>query len=233
MSDDLYGEQADTYARISQTSPTNAVYDRPAIVRLAGDLKGRRVLELGCAAGWLTEQLVAGGADVLALDRSPRLVAVTRERVGDRARVEQADLEQPLDLVPDASVEVVVASLVLHYVADWTALLAELRRVLVPGGSLVFSIHHPITGWLLSDRADYHRTELIHETWTWDTAQVRAGMYRRPLSVVLGGLRAAGFAIDAVEEPQPVVEPGADVDPRILRILETQPVFLFVRALRE
>ena len=53
----------------------------------------------------------------------------------------------------------------------------------------------------------------------------------RPFSAVVGSLRATGFAIDAVDEPQP--EPCGDVDPGIRTILETTPVFLFVRALRE
>ncbi len=46
----------------------NVAYDRPAILRLAGDVTGRCVLELGCAAGVLTRQLVDRGASVLALE---------------------------------------------------------------------------------------------------------------------------------------------------------------------
>ncbi|MCP3804792.1 class I SAM-dependent methyltransferase [Allokutzneria sp. A3M-2-11 16] len=86
------------------------------------------MLELGCAGGVLTGQLLARGADVLAVDREPRLVAIARERLGERARVEVADLERPLDLVPTGSVDLVVASLILHYIEDWTPLFAELRR---------------------------------------------------------------------------------------------------------
>ncbi len=147
------------------------------------------------------------------------------------ARVEIADLEQPLDLVADGSVDVVVASLVLHYIADWRPVLAELRRCLAPGGLLVFSVHHPITGWQLSGRTDYHRTELISETWDWDGLAVTARMYRRPLSAIFGELRQAGFLIDVVDEPQP--EAGeATGSAEILHFLRTQPVFLFVRAVR-
>jgi SAM-dependent methyltransferase len=230
VSDDLYRQHADTYAAASVTSPANAAYDRPAVLRLCGDLAGRRVLELGSAAGLLTEALADAGADVLGVDREPRLVELAQERLGNRARVEVHDLHDPLDLVPDASVDVVAASLVLHYLPDWAPLLAEVRRCLVPGGALVLSIHHPITGWRLSDGADYHRTELVEERWDWDGTPVTARMWRRPVSAVFGSLRAAGFAIDVVDEPLP--DPSADVDPRIRTILETTPVFLFVRAVR-
>lgn len=229
-SNDFYADHPEIYAEHSAHSGPNAYYERPAILRLAGDLAGRRVLELGCAGGALTEVLLDGGADVVALDRDPRLVELARRRVGQRGRVAVADLEEPLDVVPTASVDLVIASLVLHYVADWRPLLSELHRCLVPGGALVFSVHHPITGWRLSDQADYHRTELVRERWDLDGHEVTASMYRRPLSQVFGPLRAAGFTIDAVEEPQPVE--GAPLAEDLLRILQTAPVFLFVRAER-
>jgi SAM-dependent methyltransferase len=227
----IFGEYAEAYDRHTAHSGPNAHYDRPTILRLAGELRGRHVLELGCASGGLTAQLAARGADVLALDREPDLVALAERRLGDRARFEVADLEQPLDLVPTGEVDLVVASLVLHYLPDWTPLLTELHRCLRPGGALVFSVHHPITGWLLSDRGDYHRTELVSEDWDWDGQRVTGRMYRRPLSAVFGPLRRAGFAIDVVEEPRP--EPCAAVDQELFAVLDTQPVFLFVRAVRE
>ncbi|PKW16990.1 class I SAM-dependent methyltransferase [Saccharopolyspora spinosa] len=224
----IYREHAATYATFSERSAPNAHYDRPAILRLAGDVAGKRVLELGCASGVLTAQLVERGADVLGLDREPRLVELAQQRLGGSARAEVADLERPLDVVPTGGIDVVVASLVLHYIENWAPLLAELRRCLVPGGVLVFSVHHPITGWLLSDRADYHRTELVSEDWDWGGQCVTVTFYRRSLSSIFGSLRKAGFEIDVVDEPRP--GEAANVAPEHVEVLNTQPVFLFVRA---
>jgi hypothetical protein len=67
----------------------------------------------------------------------------------------------------------------------------------------VFSLHHPITGWQLSGRTGYHRTELVSEQWNWDGLRVTGRMRRRPLSAIFGPLRATGFLIDIVDEPQP------------------------------
>lgn len=226
----IFGEHARAYAEESVRSAPNAHYDRPAILRLAGDLAGKRVLELGCAAGVLTAQLAERGADVHAVDREPQLVELARQRLGGQARIEVADLEQPLHSVPTGGIDVVVASLVLHFVEDWTPVLSELHRCLVPGGALVFSVHHPITGWLLSDQADYHRTELVSEVWDWDGQEVTATLYRRPLSAIFGELRRAGFVVDVVDEPQPQASP--EIDKQLFTILRTKPVFLFVRALR-
>lgn len=229
---DSYRRWADSYARLSAVNPVQTHYDRPAILALAGDIRGKRVLELGCAAGGLTEQLADAGADVLAVDREPRLVAYASERLAGRADIAVADLEEPFDEVPTGSVDVVVASLVLHYLEHWSPLLAELHRMLVPGGYLVFSIHHPITGWNLSERTDYHRTELVNEQWNWDGQPLTATMFRRPLSAIFRQLKRAGFAIDVVEEPLPHDLP-ANTDPRVRLALTTTPVFLFIRATRE
>lgn len=230
VSESIYREHAGVYARFAESSLPNAIYDRPGILRLTGEVSGKDVLELGCAAGGLTAELVDRGANVLALDREPALVAHARERLSDRARFEVADLEKHLDWVGSASMDVVVASLVLHYLRDWGLVLGEVYRTLRPGGAFVFSIHHPITGWALSDHTDYHRTELIHEKWNWEGVSVTAGMYRRPLSAVFAPLRESGFLIDMVDEPRP--EDSQLGDQRVREVLETKPVFLFIRAVR-
>jgi SAM-dependent methyltransferase len=228
----IYTDLAEDYARSSEAGAPNALYDRPEILRLAGPLAGRRVLELGCGAGHLTRLLVDAGADVTALDRSEQMASATRTRVPEAA-VHVADLEEPLAMVEDGGTDVVTASLVLHYLPDWGPLLAEVRRCLRPGGRLVLSVHHPITGWLRSDGEDYHRTELIEEQWNLDGVPVTAQMWRRPFSAVLAPLLGAGLTIDEVAEPVMDAERAAAItDERMRRALTTQPVFLFVRAVR-
>lgn len=225
----IFTDHASTYAAMSEQNPVNRAYDRPTILRLLGDIEGRRVLELGCAAGGLTAHLVQRGADVISVDAEPRMIDIARRKLGTSARFELVDLEQPLTIVEPGSVDVVAASLVLHYVKDWAPLLRDIHRCLVPGGALVFSMHHPVTAWVLSDQTDYHRVELVSEDWDWGGLAVTARSYRRPLSAVFGGLREAGFAIDAVEEPRIAADAG--IDPELLHVINTQPLFLFVRAI--
>lgn len=227
----LFKDHASAYAAWSVKNPVNTQYDRPTILELAGDLSGKRVLELGCAAGGLTTHLVQRATEVLSVDAEPQMIELARQRVGTAAQFKLVDLDQPTDIAPRASVDVVVASLVLHYIQDWAPLMRELHRCLQPGGTLVFSLHHPITGWLLSDRTDYHRTQLVSEEWNWGGLEVTAQSYRRPLSSIFGELRRAGFSIDTVEEPQ--IQPSADIDAELLHALNTQPFFLYIRAQRD
>lgn len=65
-----------------------------------------------------------------------------------------ADLSEPLPL-DDCAFDDVVASLVLHYLEDWTAPLAGLRRVLRPGGRLLLSVNHPMVYTALKPGTDY------------------------------------------------------------------------------
>ena len=232
MSDHIYGELADRYASASASSPPNALYDRPTILRLLGPLQGRHVLELGCAPGHLTNELLLAGADVVALDKSEQMVEHARRLVNGRARVEVADLSQPLHMVDSESMDLVTASLVLHCLPDWNGILGEVHRVLRPGGALVMSVHHPITGWLRSDRTNYHQVELIEEDWDVDGVLTTAQMWRRPVSGIFAPLLDQGFVIDAVHEPEPGFDEHQVPDEQMRRALNASPVFLYVRATR-
>lgn len=67
------------------------------------------------------------------------MVELAWQRLGDGADLRVVDLSDPLPHPDD-----VVAALVLHYLEGWTAPLAELRRVLKPGGRLILAVNHPI-----------------------------------------------------------------------------------------
>ncbi|MCR6482600.1 GrpB family protein [Amycolatopsis sp. OK19-0408] len=219
-----YDAFSEEYASHAEKSVTNALYDRPAILDLAGDVSGKRVLDVGCAAGHLSALLAERGADVLGVDASEGMVSVARRRFGEVARFEVADVSRPLEL-PDASVDVITASLVLHYLKDWGPTLAEFRRVLVPGGVLAFSVHHPGEDWRWFSRENYFELELLEDEFP-PGNQVR--FYRRPLSWTFTAVREAGFEVDRLVEPMPLPE-TADVDPKWTENLRTKPRFLYFR----
>jgi SAM-dependent methyltransferase len=95
-----------------------------------------RALDFGCGAGNLTAHLLALGLDVTAADVSPEFLDAVRRRFAGRAlatlRLNGVDLAG----VPDASFDLVAAYSVLHHVPDYLGVLAELVRVLRPGGVL-------------------------------------------------------------------------------------------------
>lgn len=225
----VYQNIADRYAAEVDTRPVNAFYERPAVLSLLPPLAGTRVLDAGCGPGWYAEHLVAQGADVTAIDVAPRFVELTRARVGDRARVLQADLARPLDFAADGAFDLVVSPLALHYVLDWDALLRELARVLRPGGLLVFSTHHPLMTWQLFQTPDYFATELLESKW--DTVG-KVTFYRRPLTAITEALAGAGFVVERLIEPQPT-EAFRRASPAEYDKYMKNPWYLVVRARRD
>ena len=61
------------YARANETSPYNALYERPAIISLAGDVRGLRVFDAGCGSGAHAAELTARGAAVTGVHLSAGL----------------------------------------------------------------------------------------------------------------------------------------------------------------
>ena len=121
-----------------------------AIVPEYADPGSTRVLDVGCAGGRNTVYLARLGFDVAAVDSSKAMVAETRRRVAEVVGRPQADMRvrhgpmTDLSSVPAGSVDLVIALGVLHEARsrrEWDAALAEIRRVIGPGGRLLVSNH--------------------------------------------------------------------------------------------
>ncbi|HZF35513.1 MAG TPA: class I SAM-dependent methyltransferase, partial [Candidatus Angelobacter sp.] len=112
----------------------------PALRALLPELRGLRVLDLGCGFGWFCRWAREhGAASVLGVDLSDRMLARARAETHDDAiSYAKADLEH-LDL-PSGSLELAYSSLALHYIENLQGLLTRLQAALVPGGTLIFSV---------------------------------------------------------------------------------------------
>ncbi len=109
-----YDGFAEAYSAQNDSGFFNAHYARPEMLRLAGDVSGRRILDAGCGSGPLSAALLAKGAVVTGFDVSAAMVELARQRLGDDAELHVADLVAPLPFA-DADFDDVVSSLVLHY----------------------------------------------------------------------------------------------------------------------
>ncbi|MBD8063273.1 class I SAM-dependent methyltransferase [Oceanitalea stevensii] len=206
-----YDAFAARYDAENASSMLNAHYERPAMLSLAGEVRGRRVLDAGCGSGPLAAELLRRGAVVTGLDASPAMVELARRRLGDDVPLHVGDLAEPLPFADD-SFDDVVASLVLHYLEDWSAPLAELRRVLRPGGRLLLSVNHPNVRVFNFPQEDYFATREYVETLELDGQPTEVTFWHRPLRAMTRAFTDAGFTISLVEEP----EPSPDTPPELL-----------------
>ncbi|SOC50627.1 Methyltransferase domain-containing protein [Blastococcus aggregatus] len=128
---------------------------READARLLGDVAGRRVVEIGCGSAPCARWLAGEGADVVALDVSAGMLARAVElnrATGLAVPLLQADAGAlPL---ATASMDLACSAFGgLPFVADARAVLAEVARVLRPGGRFVASVNHPMR-WPFPDSPD-------------------------------------------------------------------------------
>jgi phosphatidylinositol alpha-1,6-mannosyltransferase len=104
-------------------------------------IAGKRVLEIGCGVGFHTELMARAGAQVTAIDISPKAVAATRARValrGFEAEVAELDAET---LAFDEEFDFIWSWGVIHHSARTGRVLRNLYRALKPGGQLRFMVY--------------------------------------------------------------------------------------------
>ncbi|GAA3681708.1 class I SAM-dependent methyltransferase [Nocardioides ginsengisoli] len=221
-----YDTFANAYAKENEANLFNAYYERPAMLGLAGDVSGRRVLDAGCGSGPLMAALRDRGAAVTGVDASAAMVELARARLGPDADLRVADLADPLPFA-DADFDDVVASLVLHYLQDWAGPLAELRRVLRPGGRLMVSVNHPGTYPIVHPDADYFAVTRYSEDYAFDGEVAWLTFWHRPLHAMTAAFTEAGFRITSISEPPPAPDTPADVLPPGLEPGRSFLCFLF------
>jgi SAM-dependent methyltransferase len=221
-----YETIAARYAAEIDERPWNALYERPTTLSLLPDVNGKNVLDAGCGPGWYADWLAQRGARVVAVDRSEAMVRLAERRLHGRARVLHADVGNLRGALADERFDLVVSSLVLHYLPDLAQTFHEWARLLRPRGLLVFSTHHPIHPASLLDPG-YLQAGLIEDHWDWLGETMR--YYRRPLRDLTEPLAAAGFAIERICEPTPD-EALRLKDPKGYDQLSRLPAFIFVRA---
>jgi ubiquinone/menaquinone biosynthesis C-methylase UbiE len=133
-------------------------FEAVRLLRMGGPMGGGRALEIGCGRGAGTRLIreLFGASSVDAFDADPRMVAQARLRLRSMAtRIRLWVGDAASIAVRDSSYDAVFDFGIIHHVEDWRRALAEVQRVLKPGGRFyaeeVLSdfIVHPITRRLL------------------------------------------------------------------------------------
>lgn len=203
---EAYDRLAAVWSSTTDEGPFNGFLERPALRALVpSDLRGATVLDAGCGSGAQAQWLLEQGADVVAVDLSPRMIEEAERRCGGCGRFLVADLAEPLPL-ESRSLDGITCSLALHYLADWSVPLRSFASALRPGGWAVISLDHPFGPGTPDRRGGYFDTELVSDTWRKADVEVTQHFWRRPLAAVLGAFADAGFKVDRVAEPQPSAE---------------------------
>ena len=228
------------YARLPRSvSGLEGAPEWPALRALLPDLRGRRVVDLGCGYGWFCRWArQQGAAEVLGIDLSEKMLARARQDTHDAAITYcRADLDA-LEL-PPASFELVYSSLAFHSIADLGRLIAQLHGALVPGGALVFSAEHPI--YTAPAKPHWQVDAAGQKSWPVDhyldeaqraTDWLAPGVikYHRTIGTYVNLLTGKGFTLRHLEEWQPT-EAQIAAQPSLADELH-RPMFMLIAATR-
>ncbi len=220
------------------TEGADPEYEEQILPLAAAHLAGAaRVLDVGCGEGQVARLALAGGASMaIGVDPTAAQVEVATARGGGAAYGRAVAAALPF---ADGSFDAVVACLVFEHIRDVDVAIADVARVLCPGGRFLFFLNHPLlqtpdSGWIddqiLDPPEQYWRIGpyLIEDE---TIEEVEKGVFipfiHRPLSRYINALADVGLVLHRMEEPPP--PPGF-----LARALEyaaaaTIPRLLFLR----
>ncbi len=190
---------------------------RESSAGLLGEVEGRDVLEVGCGSAPCSRWLATRGARPIGLDLSGAML-VNAAKQGRRSSISVPLVQADASALPFCSDRFDLACSAfggLPFVADAGSVLNEVARVLRPGGSFVFSVTHPFH-WVFPDDCDPAHLQVTGSYFDrrpyleFDAqGQPMYVEHHRTIGDWVGLLRAAGFRLDDLIEPQ--WQPGRDV----------------------
>ncbi len=217
------------YQRLHQI-PTDAAHYGPWApdeneLRLLGDVRGKRILELGCGGGQCSIAFARQGALAVGIDLSDDQLAYARSLAAQALdgvaaptflQGDAADLSR----FADASFDVVFSAYALHYVGQIAACLAEVSRVLQSpdpnrgqaGGQFVFSLDHPFRACFWDDESGDDGLQAVRSyftrgvvDWQFESSGEWMRSYHRTIGDWVALLHDAGLQVERILEPEPVL----------------------------
>ncbi len=195
------------------TAGADPEYEEQILPLAAAELAGARaILDIGCGDGQISRMMSAAGADVVGIDPTLNQIRVAHERGGGASYLRATADGLPFS---DASFDAAVACLVFEHIDAVDAAIAEVARVVEPGGRFCFFLNHPLlqtpgSGWI-----DDHVIDPPEQYWrigpylieSETIEQVELGVYirfiHRPLSRYVNTLAEHGLMLERMVEPAP------------------------------
>ncbi len=222
----------------------NDLIEIPNIRKMLPELRGKRILELGCGSGENIKYYLNNGATyVYATDISRNMIALAKEKNNyENVKIEIMAMEDISNI--QEKFDVVISSLAVHYVEDYDKLCHDIYHLLNEEGYFIYSQEHPIgTGTILmpschcedklfiDDKyykivSDYNRNGKRIVDWN-DCDVVK---YHRNFSFIINTLLKNNFKIVEFLEPIPTEE-IIELKPSTIYQYDV-PYFLFVKVKR-
>jgi SAM-dependent methyltransferase len=203
----------------------------PAVLRILGDVAGKRVLDAGSGQGYFSRMLAERDARVVSLEPAQSLFKYSVER--------EAELRQGIHLIQadlttvhlPVEFDAVVANMVFLAIPRWELALQATMGALRPGGQLIFSVDHPCFEGIDQNWSTDHSLKITDYLTEYAMPRRHATDFHRPVSTYLNAVINNGGTITEIAEPR--LDPslvGAPGAPDGAEALTHIPNFLIVSA---
>ena len=135
----------DEWFELAQTSESRNCFIMPYMLNLIGDVKGKKILDLGCGEGGYSRALAKSGAELTAVDCSEKAICYAQDlAVKENLHIDHY-IRNSNDLfgITDNVFDIVLCSMMLMDCEDFEGTIREIARVLEPEGKLYASVLHP------------------------------------------------------------------------------------------
>ena len=240
-----WNAMGEEWLTLAQTGESRMQFIMPHMLAYMGDVRGLRILDLGCGEGGYARKLAACGALVTAVDCSGAAVAYARTQAEREHLSIEHDLRNSNDLfdIPDSAFDVVLCSMMLMDVEDLAGTLREVVRVLKPGGRLFASMLHPCFDGNhehgIGRQGQGETREVVVKNYfeprAWSAplpkGETPVIWRHRTVSEYVKAFISAGLTIEDMDEPRATAEEAARYPS--LTMIRRIPLFLYWRLRKE
>ena len=242
MSQNIYDNERffEQYISLRRGKNYNDLLEQPAMKRLLPEVKGKRILDIGCGYGANSLSFAQMGAEyVLGIDISKKMLDMAKSQYC-HAHVEYRCLDMSQISEISCKFDFIYSSLAFHYAENFSKLIHDCYGLLRNGGYLLFSQEHPIVTAAYDSEGYFHRGtngeylsytfshygESGKRTGTWFVEGVES--YHRTMGEIVTALGREGFILEELVEPLPAQE-ALQVKPDLIKEF-VRPTFLIIRA---
>ena len=217
--DEKFFEKYNSMSR--STDGLNGAGEWETLKMLLPDFKGKSVLDLGCGLGWHSAYAAEHGAkQVIGTDISFKMIEKAK-KINSYPQIEY-DLIAFEDMYYDEKTfDIIISSLMLHYLESFDEFLNNIRLWLKPNGILVFNVEHPIFTAEGAQDWYYENEQIKHFPIDNYFIEGRRDAiflgehvvkYHRTITTYLNGLLEKGYRLLNVVEPKPTEKMIAEID---------------------
>ncbi len=140
-----WNAMGDEWFELAQTGESRNCFIMPNMLKFMGDVKGKKILDLGCGEGGYSRELTKRGAQLVSIDCSKKAIEYAAALAKEENLSITHFVRNSNDLfdIESEQFDVVLCSMMLMDCEDFEGTLREVVRVLKPGGRLFASVLHP------------------------------------------------------------------------------------------